>query len=210
MIRTTFLAMAQVALDLARDESVVDRWSKPSALRGFTIGGLAAHLVGQVTEAAAVLNGDVSPGDVIGVTEHYERGSQVLADWDSELNVAIRDAGEQSALAGPAEVAELAAAALEGLRQRLPAEPEDRVIDFPWTPWNLPLDDYLAAKTLELVVHSDDLAVSAGLPTPDMPAEAVDGAIRVLADVAGRRHGPFAVIRAFCRAERAPESVAAF
>jgi hypothetical protein len=144
------------------------------------------------------------------VTEHYGRGAQALADWDSELNVAIRDAGEQSALAGPAAVADLAAAALEGLGQRLPAEPQDQVIDFPWTPWNLPLDDYLAAKTLELVVHSDDLAVSAGIATPDMPADAVDGAVRVLADVAARQHGPFALIRAFCRAERAPESLAAF
>jgi uncharacterized protein (TIGR03083 family) len=210
MIRKTFLAMAQVTLDLICDVSVVDGWSRSSALRGFTVGGLAAHLGGQVTEADAVLSGDASPDDVIDVTEHYQRGAQVLADWNSELNVAIREAGEQSALAGPGGVADLTTAALERLRQRLPAEPRDRVIDFPWTPWNLTLDDFLAAKTLELVVHSDDLAVSVGLPTPEMPGEAVDAAIRVLADVAGRRHGPFAVIRAFCRAERAPESVAVF
>jgi hypothetical protein len=35
--------------------------------------------------------------------------------------------------------------------------------------WFLRFDDFLLTFLVELVVHTDDLAVSVGIPTPDLP-----------------------------------------
>jgi hypothetical protein len=63
---------------------------------------------------------------------------------------------------------------------------------------------------MEIAVHSDDLAQSVGLPTPLFPADVADAVVVLLARLAARRHGAPAVIRAFSRAERAPERLTAF
>jgi hypothetical protein len=63
---------------------------------------------------------------------------------------------------------------------------------------------------MELAVHSDDLAVSVGLPTPPLPPGAVDTVVDLLTRLAVRRHGPTSVLRALSRAERAPATIAAF
>jgi hypothetical protein len=210
MIREAFLATAEVALDLVRDRSVVARWSQPSALPGFTTGGLAAHLAGQVTRVDSALRSQSSPDSAVGLLEHYRRSEWVHSDRDSGINAAIRDSGERHAQAGPAGVAELAGAALERLRRSLPTEPPDRVVELPWAGWCLTVEDFLVTRVMELVVHSDDLAVSVDATTPALPGEALDVTIRLLSGVAAQRHGALAVIRAFSRVERAPGSVAAF
>ncbi|HEX6075208.1 MAG TPA: maleylpyruvate isomerase N-terminal domain-containing protein [Micromonosporaceae bacterium] len=210
MIRQVFLATAEVVLDLVRDRAVGTRWAEPSALPGFTTGGLAAHLAGQVTRADSVLRGLPSPDSAIALLDHYQRSDWVHSDRDSEINVAIRESGERHAEAGQHGVVELTGAALERLRQRLPTEPSGRVVELPWAGWCLTLDDFLITRIMEMVVHSDDLAVSVDVDTPRMPGDALDATIRLLAAVAARRHGALAVIRTFSRVERAPGSVAAF
>lgn len=95
------------------------------------------------------------------------------------------------------------------LREAIPAQPADRVVDLPGM-WSLTLDDFLLTRLVEVVVHSDDLAVSVGAPSPELPPEYCDDVIALLARLAVRRHGPTAVIRAFSRGERAPGTVSAF
>jgi hypothetical protein len=58
-------------------------------------------------------------------------------------------------------------------------------------------------------VHSDDLAVSVGLPTPEFPPEATDTVAVLLTRLAAQRHGILPVLRALSRSERAPENIAA-
>jgi hypothetical protein len=60
-----------------------------------------------------------------------------------------------------------------------------------------------------VAVHCDDLAVSIGVDPPALPADGLDLVIDMLGRLAARRHGPTALIRAFSRAERAPQSIAA-
>lgn len=84
------------------------------------------------------------------------------------------------------------------------------MVQFPWGPPSLRLDDLLTNRMMELIVHLDDLAVSVGVPTPGLPVAATDAVIGVLAQLAARRHGPAAVYRALTRAERAPATTAAF
>jgi hypothetical protein len=63
---------------------------------------------------------------------------------------------------------------------------------------------------LELAVHTDDLAVSVGLGTPELPEAAFDPVLVLLARLAARRHGQVSLLRALARQERAPAEVNAF
>ena len=80
----------------------------------------------------------------------------------------------------------------------------------PAGPWALRLDDFLTTRMMEIAVHSDDLACSAGVPTPQLPDAVLDPVFALLSRLAARRHGAPALLRALTRAERAPATVAAF
>jgi hypothetical protein len=66
----------------------------------------------------------------------------------------------------------------------------------------LRLDQYLVARIVEMLVHSDDLAVSVGTDLPGFPGAAWDVVIGTLVDVARLHRGDLAVLRALSRRER--------
>jgi hypothetical protein len=80
----------------------------------------------------------------------------------------------------------------------------------PWQGWSLTAHDFAVTRLMEMVVHSDDLAASIDVPTPEFPAEAVQRVVDLLAGVAAERHGQAAVLRTLSRPQRAPASVSAF
>jgi uncharacterized protein (TIGR03083 family) len=208
VIRDAFLDSAAAAAALLRAPEVADRWSRPSALNGFSVGGLARHLANQVTDSRRLLR--AAPGTTaVPVLEHYTRNAWVTSGPDGPDNVSIRQSGEDGAAATtPAGLADEVDDALAELRRVVPAEPPSRVIDF--RRWGLAVDDFLLTRVMELVVHTDDLAVSLGVPTPELPAAATEATIDLLTRVAAWRHGPLAVVRTLARQERAPQTVAAF
>ncbi len=53
-------------------------------------------------------------------------------------------------------------------------------------------------------MHSDDLAASVGLPTPEFPDTIAAHVVDLLGGVAMRRHGQAAVVRTLSRPQRAP------
>ena len=59
-------------------------------------------------------------------------------------------------------------------------------------------------------MHSDDLAASVGVETPELPPSVVEPVVELLARLAVHRHGATAVIRTLSRAERAPATISAF
>lgn len=208
MIRDAYLSAAGVAATLLRDPAVSARWSQPSALADFSVAGLACHLAFQVIRTVPLLAAPPG-GSAIAVLEHYTRSAWVTSGVGGADNLQIRRANEQRAAATTARgLADEVDAALAELRRVVPAEPAQRVVDF--RDWGLAVDDFLLTRVMELVVHSDDLAVSVGVPTPEMPAAATEATIRLLASVAAWRHGPLAVVRALSRRERAPGSISAF
>ena len=77
----------------------------------------------------------------------------------------------------------------------------------PQAGWGLTLDDFLTTRMLELAVHLDDLAVSVGIATPELPDAAFDPVLILLARLAAGRHGQAALLRALARAERAPAAI---
>lgn len=83
----------------------------------------------------------------------------------------------------------------------------DQAVFMAQTGWALRLDGFLVTRRLELAVHMDDLAVSAGVTTQDLPNAAFDPVLVLLARLAAGRHGQAALLRALTRAERAPAAI---
>ncbi|MEV1330630.1 maleylpyruvate isomerase N-terminal domain-containing protein [Micromonospora costi] len=209
-IRTAYLTAARSAVRLLGDPAVARSWNSPSALAEFGVAGLAGHLASQVFQVEAVLAEPVPPGDPIDLLDHYARGVWIGAGVDAEVNVGIRRVGEKIAEDGPDDLTARTAEAVRRLTEALAAEPAQRMVHLARGPWSLTLDDFLTTRLMEIAVHSDDLAVSVEVPTPDLPAEAIDPVVSLLARLAVRRHGQPAVLRALARAERAPADVTAF
>ncbi|MEU6248970.1 maleylpyruvate isomerase N-terminal domain-containing protein [Glycomyces sp. NPDC047010] len=204
-----YLAAARTAAGLLAHRAVADHWTEPSALDGFTVGGLAAHLAAQITSGAAAVDADPAGKPLIGLFERYDQAGWLAADIDNEDNTAIRTAGEETGAAGPDAVIAAAATALGRLDQALPGLPGDAPSGDPRWPYATTLDDFLVTRLMELVVHADDLAYSVGVDTPEFDQDAFDTATWVLARLAARRHGRPALIRALARSERAPGSISA-
>lgn len=209
-VRESYLVAAASAVALLHDPAVAAAWSKPSALTEFSVGGLAVHLAHQLVRVESVLADDAATGEPIPVLEHFTRSPWVTAGLDHESNVNVRQGGEALAGDGPDTLAARTEAIYSTLRDTLPAQPADRVVHLPWAGWALALDDFLLTRMMEIVVHSDDLAASVGVPTPELPERVVDPVVDLLARLAVHRHGPTAVIRALSRAERAPATISAF
>jgi hypothetical protein len=209
-VREDFLAAARSAAGLLREPAVAAAWGEPSALPEFTVGGLGGHLAYQVFAVQHMLAAPPAEEPTISLPDHYGRLPWIGAPLDADVNVGIRRGGEEIGAAGPEALVSRVDSAIAELADRLPGT-DPRPVHLPfWGAWSLTLDDLLITRTMELAVHSDDLAVSVGVVTPELPQTAVDSVIDLLSRVAVRRHGATAVLRALSRAERAPASIAAF
>ena len=206
-VRAVFVEAATIGLELVGRPEVARRWDEPSALDGMTVGALAAHLARQVTRVPEVLSSPVPDERPVPLIEHYLRSA--WAGGDEDANRGIRERAAVDAAEGPKEALARALEALGTARADLPSEPAERWVRPPWLAWNLSLEDYLRSRMLEIVVHSDDLAVSVDLEPPAWPEEVIAPVLGVLTTLAVRKHGVPAVLRTLARAERAPGSIAA-
>jgi Mycothiol maleylpyruvate isomerase N-terminal domain len=207
-----YLDAAAVAANLIASPQVAARWNEPSALSEMAVGSLAGHLARQITGVPARLADQQLPdkAELLTVPEHYARVRWAGAALDDEANVSIRRDSDDEAAGGPDDLARRTRTAVAQLRDALPAEQGGRAIYLPWTGWALTLEDFLTTRLLEIVVHVDDLAVSVDVVPPNLPEQATDTVLALLAQLAARRHGPAAVLRALTRQERAPATITAF
>ncbi|MPZ93944.1 MAG: hypothetical protein GEU96_03315 [Propionibacteriales bacterium] len=206
-----YFTAASSAVTLLANPAVAAAWTEPSALADMTVGGLAVHLAGQVTGLPPLLTGAPATEQVVRVLDHYDRAAWINSGHDSEANTGIRRNGETGAADGPEALVARTESALTMLRGVLATTPGDRPMRMPfWGPYSLTLDDFLTTRMMEIAVHSDDLAASVDVATPDLPHEVVDTVVDLLSRLAVLRHGPTAVLRALTRAERAPATIAAF
>jgi hypothetical protein len=207
--RRLYLDVAQASAALLAADEVAACWEQASALAGFSVRGLAGHLAGQIFFLDFMLAQPVPDEPAIPLAEHFARVSWIGSDLETPFNRMIRTSGEQDAADGPARLAERAAQCVAKLHDTLRTTPDRPVRRETWGPWSITFDDFVASRMFELVIHCDDLAYSVGLPTPDLPAEAVEAVVDMLTRIALRRHGQTAVLRALSRSERAPASIAA-
>jgi hypothetical protein len=203
--RTSFLDAAEVAATLVRRPEVAARWSEPGASDGMTVGAVAAHLVGSGIEMLVpLLEVDGPPGTRVLQPSRYYSGQSL--DLDHEGHQDVRKRAEAASHRGAAALAVDATAAVAGLTTRLAEQPEGRRVQVLGS-FDMTLDGFLVTRLVELLAHIDDLAASAGVPTPDLPPAAVSLVVTCLTDVARRRHGDIAVLRTLARRERSTEGV---
>ncbi len=200
-LRSAFVEAAASAVQLLRQPEISMRWNEASILPGFTVSGLAGHLLRGIKSVETYLEGPNPGGEPIGAANYYV-AIGITADISSPLNSDVRSRGEKEATLGSEAVADEAQALLQRLRPRLAAEPVDRrlqVLDS----LIITLDEYLRTRVVELVIHCEDLAHSVDRANVAQVTPSVATvAIGTLVDLARFRHGDAAVLRALARRER--------
>ena len=191
---------------------MTEAWDRPSALQDMSIGALAVHLASELLLVSDTwrIPERWSEDDPVPLLEHYRRSAWVTAGPDGDSNVAIRKSAERDAAPGPAAMLAGVEAALADLESLPGAERLPAAVQMAWWRWSLSFEDFLVTRMMEIVVHSDDLAVSVGVDPPELAANVLEPVLSLLVGVATMRHGQAAVVRALSRAERAPASISAF
>ena len=204
-----FLSAAAWALEIVRRTEVAAAWAEPSALAGYTVGGLAGHLLGATGRLEWALDQEAPAGDMLDVASFYGLNRIENDDIDAGSHPFIRDDGAKRGEAGAAAVAAELEAVVARRRTRLPGESRARAVPVLNVKGGATaLDTYLRTRVVELVVHGDDLAASVAIEPVAPPADAAEVAIGVFVELARARSGDLAVVRAFTRAERVdPETL---
>lgn len=200
-----YLLAAESALRLIGRVEVAQQWDRPSALPRMTVGAVAAHLGTQVlTVHAALTAGEgVTQEPPVPLLEHYDRVAWVRADLDDDANVTIREGAERSATTGHDALVRRLEAALADLRLAFASLELPPAVTMPWWDWSVSFPDYLVTRMMEIVVHSDDLAVSVDVEPPPLPEHVLGPVLALLVGISLHRHGQAAVVRGLSRRERA-------
>jgi hypothetical protein len=202
---------AQLVHALVARPEVAAGWTRESSCAGMTVGGLTRHLVGQSMYAVSLLSDGAEHGaDAPSATllGHYAETSWLHEDLDGDSNRFVREKSDAQAAEGHDVAVALQAGAVEQLPDVLADPPAMTLI--PWLGSRIPTDDFLVTRLMEMVVHSDDLATSVGVPTPDFGPAVLEPVLGLLSALAVVRHGQDAVVRTLTRPQRAPGSIAAF
>jgi hypothetical protein len=213
-ITELFLTSATTGADLIDRAEVADRWDQPSALEGYTVAGLAGHLGRAVLVVESYLDAPGSASPPAPQGEHLDASGYfaiVLGDHDpldSEMHRGVRARGASMAADGPAALAATVRACAHRLAERLDADALRRPLQV-MDGVTLPLEQYLATRLVELVVHIDDLAVSVEVD-PDLSEDACLVVAGILGRTAARRTGGIEAVRALARRERHPDALRAF
>ncbi|HVX43068.1 MAG TPA: sterol carrier family protein, partial [Mycobacteriales bacterium] len=152
-------------------------WGRPSALPGWPVSALVAHLTQTLRTTLATARQPVAgPADS-------------LADYLSRLPDAageIRDR-ELAAIEGqwPDALRKAYGRELDAVAELIPTLTAEQVVQAPRGP--LAIGPFLATRALELAVHTDDLARTMPEHQPDLSPAALGLSARLLADVLATR-----------------------
>lgn len=146
------------------DPAVATRWEEPSVLPRMTVGALAGHLLAVVrtferrcemptTRTATVV--DPAAG-------YVQVRLAVEADLDEPGFRSVREGAARVAVRGPELVLEASRACTTRLVDRLRADPP-AFVQLPDPTLVSTLRDYTITRVVEVVIHTDDLAVSVGV-----------------------------------------------
>jgi hypothetical protein len=201
-VDAAFCGAASIAADLLRDPGVSARWDQPSALPKMSVGALACHLGRQMVRAAELLPVATDVAPLACVDDHYRRAAWVATTSpDDPSNDRTTD--DVEAALGATALDERVTQALTTVRNLLAEGMVRDVVLIPWQGWSLRREDFLITRILEVIVHSDDLAASIGIATPEFPLDAFEPVRDLLVRLAVDRHGQSAVIATLTRRERA-------
>jgi len=158
-----------------------------------------------VLQLSSVLAEEVpATPDLVSAVEYYMHIPASANDVNSPAAAAIRARGIESAGADISDLLDRYDKALADSTETLPAFPADHEIGTPSQGGGVRilLTEYLITRMVEMLVHTDDLAVSVGVEFPEFPAPTRDAVIATLACISARRNSTTDVLRALARAER--------
>ena len=203
---TAFLEAVTWSAAILRRDEIRQHWNEPSALRRMTVGAVAGHLFLAMRLVDRCLDAprpDDDPG--IARPSFVQAYARLHVPDDSALdepaNAAVRADGEHVAATGWATVVERYERYSAKLATRLPkySGSEGLVLGV----GSCTLDQLLQSRVVEVLVHGDDLAVSASLQAPPPPERAAEVAIAFLVASARVIHGDVALLRGLTCRERA-------
>lgn len=197
-----FLAGAAAVRAAVGSEAAGAAWDEPSVLEEQTVGGLAGHLArtgGWIVPEYLDAGPPDGPIDFDDAGDYYAR---LMEQMDDDGHRAIRERGAALAAPGQAALVGELDARLAGLPARLAALDDEATVAA-YAGLTMRVRDYLVTRIVEQVVHLDDLARSLGVPGWPVPPTGVDLTLAVGVDVARRRRGDAAVLRALYRAGEA-------
>ena len=205
-----FLSAARTAQQLASSPQVREAWATGSACEGMTVGGLVHHLLKQAGNTERLMSAPTVDQEPIPMLEHYARAQWVRDSQAGRTDPEQDEKDNSAAAAGPDAVLAEGSEVLDRLPALLGAPRHPDTVHIAWQGWSLGTEDFLTTRMMEIVVHSDDLAASVGLPTPEFEEGVIAPVLGLLTGVAVRRHGQAALVRALSRPQRAPAAVSAF
>ena len=134
-------------------------WSEESSLPGYTVGGIAGHVLSLMVGLQRRIEARDVGFEIIRYSEWY--GSALSS---REMHAGLIQVGEELATCGPLRLAADLEATGEGLAQCLRDSTTDFVIPLASFPGaGVRLDDFLRTRFVEITVHADDVAASVGL-----------------------------------------------
>jgi uncharacterized protein (TIGR03083 family) len=193
-MRDDFLRGARLVLAALSRPEVAQAWDAPSVLEEQTVGALAGHLArGGVWVVGDYLDLDPASEATHPTVEAYYAW---VATLDETAHQGIRERGAALAEEGADAIVARLDERIARLDERLAAEPFDRIL--PVAGGTMALDDFLATRLVEQVVHLDDLGRSVGIDC-GAPDDLVAKVAHTGLGVALLRHGPTHVLRLLYR-----------
>ena len=197
-VRSLFLTGAGAIVEAIADPAVGQSWNDPSVLEDQLVSGLAGHLArGGVWVVSDYLHAG-TPAGPVDFTSAGEYFATFAAGAQPADHQAIRDRGAAVAAAGRDALLVDLRERLASLEAELGTLPRDHLMAVVGGKV-MHLDRYLETRIVEQAVHLDDLARSVGRDPWPLPEDHVTLAIAVGTDIALRRHGPSATLRALYR-----------
>ncbi len=203
--RLAFFEASESVSVLMASTAVGDNWSRPSRVEGFTVGGLCGHLVRTAArlEDLLVEGRPSSDQHVVPIAHLYDVRTTPDRALDDPINRYIVEDGEGRAQAGQDAMVGSFRRLLDDLRIDLEDLHPKTLVGAARAPnCAAILQDVLATRVVEIVVHGDDVASSVNASW-DPPPPAIRVALHALVEVARGRSGDLAVLRALARGERA-------
>ena len=198
-IRTLVVEAVEAATDLVARPTIATRWDEPSALAGMTVGALAAHTLRAAGATIAYLDrtdpDQRSEGELLTAVTYFH------AAIDSPIHDRIKEVSADESGIGHLATVERFESLVGDLRDRLAAEPADRLIAALGGRM-MSLDEFCRTRLIEVLTHLDDLAASADEERPPTDPESIAIVNDILVGIARHLRGDWTVMRALSRIER--------